>query len=101
VAIDNRTRERAALDHLIEERVQHRYELFFVTGEGKALPDDLEETSGYVLDETGRVFSFWVDWDESRSAPTLTEWEQVEAEPHWTKDPEYRRAREIVRAQDG
>jgi hypothetical protein len=75
------------------------YTLFLVTGEGQYLPtsqpdDEVEETSGYVLDRQGRVFSFWFAWDDQAKAPALTEWEPVAPEPHWWQSAEYRRARE-------
>ncbi len=53
--------------------------------------------SGSVLDArlnaSGRVFSFWMEWDAERRQPILSEWDQVEPEPFWTTLPEYQRAR--------
>jgi hypothetical protein len=88
--------ERQALDleRLIGQQVQGRYALFFNVGEGTVFPDGTEDESGYVLDEWGRVFSFWTGWDAGRGTVTLEEWKQVEVEPHWEKIGEYRRARE-------
>ena len=73
------------------------YALFFVTGEGRYLPisvsgDEVEETSGYVLDRQGRVFSFWLGWDAQAKVPALTEWAPAEPEAHWRRSAEYRRA---------
>ena len=46
------------LHRLIRDEGLRRYGLFFVTGEGKRLPDGWEDASGYVIDDRGRVFSF-------------------------------------------
>ena len=75
------------------------YALFFTVGEGLALPDskpgdDVEEASGCVLDRQGRVFRFWLGWDEQAQAPALVEWEQVQPQAHWLRSAEYRRALE-------
>jgi hypothetical protein len=89
------------LHRLIQERSQlapEDYTLFFVSGEGRALPssrpgDDIEEMSGYVLDRQGKVTFFWFGWDEAKQAPALTEWRAAEVAPHWSRSAEYRRAR--------
>jgi hypothetical protein len=77
------------------------YALFFTTGDGLALPnskpgDDVEATSGYVLDRAGRIFFFQLGWSTAAQAPALTVWQQMPPEPDWTDDPEYRQARERV-----
>jgi hypothetical protein len=96
------TRQRATnpqadtLHRLIAEQGLGRHALFFVTGEGEEFPGGIEESSGFVLDEQGRVFSFWLGWDRRNARPRLTEWEQAEPEPDWIDEPEYRRAREQV-----
>ena len=69
---------------------------FLVTGEGTFLPDGVEESSGYVLDATGRVFRFWLAWDAERQAPALSVWRPVESSSRWEKHPEYVRARETL-----
>jgi hypothetical protein len=81
---------------LLDQQRLGRYAPFFVTGEGGFLPNGLEETSGYVIDERGRVFSFWLGWDHDHGVPALTEWEQEEPEPHWSRSREYREARAAV-----
>ena len=92
---------------LLHERIQGRglrpgaYALFFVSGEGTALPisrpgDDVEETSGYVIDRAGRVYSFWFGWDAKERRADILEWEEVCAEPDWLSSPEYRAARALV-----
>lgn len=80
------------------------YALFFSTGEGRALPHfrnlpdekDIEERSGYVLTRRGDIFMFWLGWDDILHAPALTVWERAEPAPHWIRNREYRRARELM-----
>lgn len=69
--------------------------LFFVTGEGQYLPgaSEIEETSGCVLDDRGRVFSFWLRRDPIAQRPALTEWGEEAPEPTWATVAEYQRAR--------
>ena len=90
------TREATRLDRLIKEQGLKRYAVFLVSGEGKRLPDGSEDASGYVIDELGRVFFFWLGWDGERQGATFSEWEQVESEPDWARIGEYRRARRAV-----
>jgi len=87
-------RQRETLHRLLRDRGLHRYGLFFVTGEGTPLPDGLEATSGFVIDERGQVYSFWLGWDDDRQQAALTEWQPVEADPRWERSAEYRRARD-------
>ena len=90
-----RTSEMRLLEETIAERGIHPgdYALFFTTGEGEYLPmdgpDPVEETSGYLVDRSGRVFAWWLGWDPARRRPTLVDWEQVEPGPDWSKAPEY------------
>lgn len=78
------------------------YALFFVTREGVSWPlpgtpgKEFEETSGYLVDRHGRVFSFWLGWDPARGTPTLTEWEEVSPEASWIDEPEYLDARQAM-----
>ena len=60
------------------------------------MPNGVEEASGQVVDEQGRVFAFWLGWDARRKTPAFTEWEEVEPEPAWLESAEYRHARERV-----
>ena len=96
---DNRARR--LLDACIDARGLRpgEYTYFFVGGEGCFLPlgepgDEVEESSGYVLDHEGRVYFFWFGWDPVGQTPALVEWEQHTPEPSWEHDPEYQRARE-------
>jgi hypothetical protein len=70
-----------------------RYGLFGVTTEGKPLPDGSESASGFVVDDRGRVFSFWLGWDERQQRLAFTRWAEVRPEPDWEEDEEYRQAR--------
>ena len=93
--IANDGRHALALRRALEEHLAPgSYATFFVTGEGRELPGGGEDASGYVIDTTGRVFSFWLGWDPRQRRAALTEWEQVEPEADWAAEPEYRRARE-------
>lgn len=98
-----RPRQHQILHQLIQEQglAEGEYTLFFVTGEGRYLPisapgNEVEELSGYVIDQRGQVFSFWLGWDAQTNAPALTEWEAVAPESHWRRSAEFRRARERV-----
>lgn len=107
-----RTTETSARQANDQSRLLHRlvqrqgmtegdYALFFVTGEGESVPTGpppgrVEEASGYVLDNAGRVFSFWLGWDAGLQEVALTAWREVDPEPHWFANPEYRRARKRV-----
>src|SRR5207253_10249031 len=89
--------QRQILDRCIRDKGLQPgdYALFFVTREGiswplaGASPKKFEETSGYIVDRRGHVFTFWLGWDPDRSAPKMTEWEEVAPEPTWVDEPEY------------
>ena len=87
--------QRAALDTLIRARGLDRYALFLTTREGIELAGDLEEASGYVVDEHGRHFCFWMGAGRD-GVPALTTWRRVRPRPHWVSRAEYRRARAEV-----
>jgi hypothetical protein len=96
-------RARQLLDELIQQRhlAAGQYALFFVSGEGNELPisrpgDEVEESSGYVLANDGRVYFFWFGWDAANQVPALTQWEEVTPEADWSQDEEYREARAQV-----
>jgi len=89
-------REIDLLKQLVQPKGVGRHAFFFVSGEGSKMPNGVEEESGYVLDEQGRVFSFWLGWDAEHSKPALETWQQVQAEPHWLEEPEYCRAQKLV-----
>ncbi|HEY8741805.1 MAG TPA: hypothetical protein VIU62_01810 [Chloroflexota bacterium] len=88
------------LDQLLQEKglAPGAYTLFFVVGEGTfftvpGIPVPLETASGYVLDQSGVVHSFWLEQDAARAKPALTEWETIEPEASWWEEEEYQDAR--------
>jgi len=60
------------------------------------MPNGVEDASGHVIDKHGRVYAFWLGWDDLQQAPAFTMWEEVEPEPGWLENAEYRQARERV-----
>src|SRR5215212_3225290 len=80
------------LRHLVESNGLERYAFFFVTEEGRKMPNGLEETSGHVIDADGHVFFFWTGWDAERGVPTFRHWDRVEPEADWLEDEDYREA---------
>jgi hypothetical protein len=94
---------RALLDQLVQEKGLRAgdYAFFFIAGEGEYLPasavgNEVEELSGNVIDRDGRVYSFWLGWDQTHHCPSLTTWEEELPEPHWSAVSEYRQARTLV-----
>ena len=88
--------ELALLDELIQPRIQPatRYTFFFTSGEGRYLPGTrIEESSGYVLDQLGRVYFYWLGWDAEVGAPALIRWRTEVPSASWQDDAEYGRAR--------
>lgn len=86
----------ATLSTLIQEKGLRRYGVFFTTGEGATMPNGEEESTGFVIDDAGRVFFYAIGWDQEHQAPTLTEWVNVPLEPHWRDAPEYLKARQAA-----
>jgi hypothetical protein len=60
------------------------------------LPNGSQNASGYVVDDRGRVFFYWLDGDQRRGDVTFTDWDEVEPEPDWLEEAEYRRARQAA-----
>src|SRR5688572_2133930 len=93
--------DRDLLARLIRQKTEigaKPFSLFFVTGEGRYLPqrihgERVEEASGYVVDVAGEVFRFWLGWDSQHEAPALTIWRRVRPAARWATDAEYREAR--------
>ena len=46
------------IEQLVRQRGLRRFGLFFVTGEGKELPNGDEDQSGFAIDASGQVYSF-------------------------------------------
>jgi hypothetical protein len=97
MAVDKATQrlrhDRDVLDRLIRRKGLARYGLFFVTAEGKELPDGSESGSGFAISADGRVYFFWIDWDHKAGRPYLETWEEVPIEEHWATNREYQLAR--------
>jgi hypothetical protein len=87
---------RTILDDLVRGKGLQHYAYFFVSGEGTFWPDGTEESSGNVIDRTGRVFFFWTTWDYDRGEPAFRIWEEEQSEERWLRSGEYRRARKAV-----
>jgi hypothetical protein len=83
---------RATLDALIRSKDVGRFAFFDTTIEGRIYPNGMDETSGSIVDERGRVFEFWTAWDAGRGAPAFKFWREVD--PAKESGAEYRRARE-------
>jgi hypothetical protein len=90
---ERRERLRAMLDGLMREQGLCRFVRFGSTVEGRFLPNGVDETSGYVLDEWERVFFYWTGWDEEAGRPIFTIWRRADDETNWLGDPAYQRAR--------
>lgn len=84
------------IERLVRERGVQRFGLFMVTSEGKTLPNGDEDQSGFVIDGSGQVYSFWTDWDDSSHAVVFSEWEPVDDDPVWRDVAEYQRARKTA-----
>jgi hypothetical protein len=89
---------RADLERLIRGRGLARFGIFHASGEGRMLPDGSESGSGYVIDENGRHYFYWLDWDVARARLALTRWEELDSGEFadLQDDPEYGRARADV-----
>lgn len=92
---------RRSLDEALRARGGYSakdYGLFWTSVEGTFLPistpdQEVEETSGYLVDGQGRHFLFWFAWDEQKGSPAITIWQQTESQPDWFEDEEYLAAR--------
>lgn len=93
---DRFERSVAAIEVLLGERDIGRHALFHEVNEGTAFPDGTEAMSGHVIDERGRTYFFWTDWDRERGRPVLSTWVEVDAEAAWSESDEYLDARAAV-----
>ena len=88
------SRERQLIARLLAGRGIDRHALFLTEREGLGLPDGLEAVSGFVLDDRGRVYGFWLAWDDRSAEYTLEPFYRVETpERAFANDEEYRAAR--------
>ena len=85
-----------AVEALLDDIGIGRRAIFHDVGEGTIFPDGTESMSGLVIDEVGRLFFFWTDWDAARGRPVFTTWKQVEPEPSLSASKEYRQARASI-----
>src|SRR4249919_771481 len=92
-APDRDERSIAAVEALLDDIGIGRRAIFHDIGEGTFLSDGTESMSGLVVDELGRVFIFWTDWDAARERPVFTTWTKIQPEPALTASNEYRQAR--------
>ncbi len=88
------SRERRLIARLLAARGIDRHALFLTQREGLDLPDGLEAVSGFALDDRGRVYGFWLAWDDRSADYTLEPFYRVERpERAFAEDEEYRAAR--------
>lgn len=91
------TPEQAAIARLLRAHGIGRHALFLTQREGRRLPGGLEAVSGFALDQRGRVFGFWLGWDEARTALTLDPFYLVAgADSAFAEDAEYQAARRAL-----
>ena len=95
-APDRFERAVAAIHALIGERGVGQHALFGEVNEGALFPDGTEAMSGHVIDEQGRVYAFWTDWDSERQDPMFVTWREVSPEKCLVADREYLQARRAV-----
>lgn len=89
--------ERQAIERLLTERGIGRHALFLTQREGTQLSGGLESVSGFVLDDRGRVYGFWLACDEHTRALTLQPFYPVEsAAREFANDAEYQAARRAL-----
>ncbi|MBI1984927.1 MAG: hypothetical protein HYS60_02330 [Candidatus Wildermuthbacteria bacterium] len=71
---------------LKEHGIAGRWETFGTVNEGKMLPG-MESSSGSILTEDGRVFTYWTGWDEQKTAPDGTKgWYDLGEKSFWTDE---------------
>lgn len=82
------------LSRLLHDRGLRRFGLFGLNSEGHGFPGG-ESASGHVIDEQGRIYFFWMDWDEKQGEPALTIWQPINPEQFEPEafDQEFRRTR--------
>src|SRR5689334_15994768 len=72
-------RSLAAASNLIAQRLTGRFAIYHDVGEGKVFPNGTEDLSGWVVDERGDHYFFWVDWDAGADQPILGTWQREES----------------------
>jgi hypothetical protein len=84
------------LRRLVEAKGLNHFAFFFVSGEGRLLPNGHEVISGTVIDRSGLVYSFWTGWDDERNEPMLTRWREIQRDQDWLEEEEFREALDAV-----
>jgi hypothetical protein len=84
---------RGALERAIQERGLRHFAMLDTVGEGRFFPNGMEERSGEVMDQDGRVWMFWTSWDPIREQLTIRDWEEADLVPSLTATRGYARAR--------
>src|SRR3712207_8089593 len=84
---------RAELERAIEERGLRRFAILETVGEGRFYPNGMEERSGDVMDQAGRVWLFWTGWDPIRERIVIQDWVEADVVPALKQTKSYARAR--------
>ena len=66
---------------------------FSPRGKARSFRGGIESLSGFVLTGDGKVYGFWLDWDENAGRYVLDPWYRVEDVSQLDSDPEYIKAR--------
>jgi len=85
--------QRSALREAIAAWGVGRFALFGASEEGLIYPNGVDEVSGLVLNEQGRLWSFWTGWGDERQAVRIDSWDEGPITPVLTSGHEYQRAR--------
>jgi len=88
-----RETQRAGVRAAIEARGLDRFALYDTCVEGRVYPNGVDEVSGFVLNEDGRIWFFWTGWDDERQVVTIRHWDEEPITPLLTSGREYDRAR--------
>jgi hypothetical protein len=84
------------LRRLVEAKGLKEFAFFFLSEEGRTLPNGHEVTSGTVIDRSGTVYSFWTGWNDERNEPMLVRWREIRRDSDWLEDEEFRDALDAV-----
>jgi hypothetical protein len=87
---------RAALERAVAERQPLRFAIVETVGEGRFYPNGMEERSGDVLTEDGRVWLFWTGWDSERGRVVIREWVEEDDPGALVRTPAFARARRAL-----
>ncbi len=85
---------RQALERAIRDRGLRRFAILDSVGEGLFYPNGMEQRSGDVMDQDGRIWMFWTAWDPIRKLVTIRDWEEAAVIPALMATRGYVRARQ-------